>query len=96
MREKVRFEPGKEIEKDVFSSFHECETKEKESRQGIEPQTFGAPPLSHRNSTASEPIRKFIHETRPACLHNCLSYSIYKRDGSDIADPNSTQAACLT
>ena len=29
MREKVGFEPGKEIEKDVFSSFHECETKEK-------------------------------------------------------------------
>ena len=76
--------------------FTSVKQKKKESRQGIEPQTFGAPPLSHRNSTASEPIRKFIHETRPACLHNRLSYSIYKRDGSDIADPNSTQAACLT
>ena len=42
MREKVRFEP--------FRLFTSVKQRKKESRRGIEPQTFGIPPLSHRNS----------------------------------------------
>ena len=71
--EKVSFDLGKEIEKDVFRLVTSVgQRKTSESPWGIELQTFRAPSLSHRDS-----ITKFI------CHASCILLG----PGMSIASP---------
>ena len=62
IRKLVNFELSQEIEKEVFSSCHECGTRPSDLQ--IPPSN--ALPLNQRDCMASKAIKKFLHDKHPA------------------------------